>query len=60
MTGSDRETQANADNRFLLYRTDEVVFAARLEKIAAEYGITKDSMINCFGRIHQDWRTGET
>ena len=60
MTGSDRETQANADNRFALYRTDETVFAARLESVAAEYGITKDSMINCFGRIHQDWRTGET
>lgn len=60
MTGSDRETQANADNRFLLYRTDEVVYAARLEPVSAEYGITKDSMINSFGRIHQDWRTSQT
>jgi hypothetical protein len=60
MTGSDRETQANADNRFLLYRADEIVFAARLESVAAEYGITKESMIKSFGRIHQDWRTGET
>ena len=60
MTGSDRETQANADNRFLLYRTDEIIYAARLESISAEYGITKESMINSFGRIYQDWRTGET
>lgn len=60
MTGSDRETQANADNRFLLYRTDEVIYAARLEKMAAEYGITRENMINSFGRIHQEWRTGET
>lgn len=60
MTGSDRETQANADNRFPLYRTDDIVYAARLEKTAAEYGITRESMINNFGRIHQDWRTGET
>lgn len=60
MTGSDRETQASADYRFPLYRSDEVVYAARLETAAAEYGITKESMINSFGRIHQDWRTGET
>jgi len=60
MTGSDRETQAKADNRFVLYRTDEVVYAARLETSSAEYGVTKESMINSFGRIHQDWRTGET
>ena len=60
MTGSDRESQARADKRFLLYRTDEVVYAARLEPIAAENGITKESMINSFSPIHQDWRTGET
>jgi len=60
MTGSDRETQANADKRFPLYRTDEVVYAARLEPIANAYGINKESMINSFSPIHQDWRTGET
>lgn len=60
MTGSDRESQAKADKRFLLYRTDEVVYAARLESTAAENGITKESMINSFSPIHQDWRTGET
>ena len=59
MTGSDRETQASADNRFVLYRTDEVVYAARLEEKSAEYGITKESMINSFGRIHQDWRIAQ-
>ena len=60
MTGSDRESQANADNRFPLYRTDEVVYAARLERNSMQFGITKESMIKSFGRIHQEWRTGET
>ena len=60
MTGSDRESQARADKRFLLHRTDEVIYAARLESSAAEIGITKESMINSFSPIHQNWRTGET
>jgi len=60
MTGSDRENQASSDNRFPLYRTDDVVYAARLDPIAAEYGITKQSLINSFSLIHQDWQTGDT
>lgn len=58
MSGSDRETQASADNRFPLYRTDDVVYAARLEATAEEYNVTKESLINSFRPIHEDWRTG--
>lgn len=58
MTGSDRMTQANSDNRFPLFVMDDVVYAARLELAAAEYGITQNSMIESFGLIRQEWRTG--
>ena len=60
MTGSDRKTQANADNRFALHVMDDVVYAARLESSCEQLGITKDSMIESFMLIHQDWRTGAT
>ena len=60
MTGSDRETQATEDNRFPLLKTDEVVYAARLEPAASVHGITKEKLIDSFRPIHQEWRTGET
>ena len=60
MTGSDRKTQANADNRFPLHVLDDVVYAARLEPACAEHGITRSAMIDSFMLIHQDWRTGAT
>lgn len=58
MSGSDRMTQANSDNRFPMLVMDDVVYAARLEPAAAGHGITKNSMIESFGLIHQEWRTG--
>lgn len=59
LTGSDRETQAQEDNRFPLYRTDDVVYAARLDKAAAEYGITQDNLINSFRLIREEWKMGD-
>lgn len=59
-TGSDRETQAAADGRFALYRTEGAVYAASLEEAAEAFGITEETLINSFQLIHQDWKTGET
>lgn len=59
MTGSDRLTQASSDNRFPLFITDEVVYAARLDKTAGEYQISKNDLMSSFRLIHLDWRTGE-
>ena len=59
-TGSDREEQAVENNRFVLYRTEGVLYAARLEADCAAWGITEDDLINSFHLIHQDWKTGET
>ncbi len=59
-TGSDRESQAGANGRFALYRTEGAVYAGSLEPGAQEYGITEDTLIKSFHLIHQDWKTGET
>lgn len=60
LTGTDRDEEALEDDRFVLYRADSVVYAAKLEAAAAAYSITQDDLISCFKLIHQDWKTGET
>lgn len=60
LTGQNRDTQATQDGRFLLYKTDAVVYAATLYEGAANYDITQESMIRGFQLIKQDWKTGET
>jgi len=55
LSGSDRKNQAEEDGRFALYSTENVVYAARLEEIAAEYGITEEMLVNNFRLIRQDW-----
>lgn len=60
LTGTDRDEQALADERFTLYRAEGVVYAAKLTPEAEAYGITQDSMISAFHLIQRDWKTGET
>lgn len=59
LTGSDQKTQATERNLITLYRTESVVYAARLETGSGVYGITEDQLINSFRLIQQDWKTGE-
>lgn len=59
-TGQQREEQAVAENRFVLYRTDSTVYAAHLEVASASYGMSQESLKNSFHLIIQDWNTGET
>lgn len=60
LTGSSREEDAVIENRFVLHRTESVVYAAKLDAASVSYGITQESLINSFHLIHQDWNTGET
>ena len=60
LTGSERETAATEGGRFVLYRGDEVVYAAQLEVKAADYGISQENLTNSFHLIYRDWKTGET
>lgn len=60
LTGSDRDAQSVENNRFVLYRTEGVNYAAKLETASGMYGVTEENLINSFRLIHQDWKTGET
>lgn len=60
LTGADRETQALAENRFLLLRGEYTVYAAYMEVASGALSISREDLINCFRLIHQDWKTGET
>ena len=60
LTGSEREKAAAEDGRFLLYRGEQVLYAAQLEPAAEAWNITRESVESSFHLIHQDWKTGET
>jgi hypothetical protein len=60
LRGDRREEEAKEDNRFILHRENDVIYAARLEVAAAKNGITSDMIRNDFHLIHHDWKTGET
>lgn len=60
LTGNDREEKSSEDGKFMLYRTDSVVYAAKLETGAASYDIKQEDLIPYFSLIHLDWKTGET
>lgn len=52
-TGKDRDEQADAGNRFALYRGESVVYAAKLEVASGMYGVTEDYLIESFRLIRQ-------
>ena len=58
-SGQDRETQAIANNRFLLYKSETVVYAARMEVASGALEITQSDLIQSFHLIRQAWNTGE-
>lgn len=60
LTGEDRDSAAVENNRFVLHRTDSVIYVGKLEGASASYGITEDDLISSFRLIQQDWKTGET
>lgn len=59
LTGQKREEQSVADNRFAIYKTDTTIYAGNLEVASAAYGISKETLIQSFQLILQDWKTGE-
>ena len=60
LTGSDREDAAIRDGRFVLHRGDSVIYCAKLERAAAAFDLTQESLTECFRFIQRDWKTGET
>ena len=59
LTGEDRSNIAVGDGRFVLLKTDSVVYAAFLEDTAGSVGISQEDLINSFFLIQSDWKTGE-
>lgn len=60
LNDKDRDSQAAVQNRFALYRGEDVVYAAKLETGSAIYGITESYLQSAFHMIRQDWRTAES
>ena len=60
LVGQNREEQSVVNGRFVLEKTDTVIYAASLEGAASDYFITQQSLIHNFNLIHRDWNTGET
>lgn len=56
----NKEEQSAEDGRFVVYRTESIIYSAKLEEIASQYGLTQDNVIYSFRLIQQDWKTGET
>ena len=42
-----------------VYKTDNVVYAVKLEPAALDYGITLEVIMKRFHLIQTDWNTGE-
>jgi hypothetical protein len=59
LTGEDRSAVAVEENRFVLLKTDSVVWACSMETRAMELGVTQEKMIGAFHLIQSDWYTGE-
>ena len=60
LTGSDRNEAAVTDARFVLHRSDSVIYCARLEPAAEEFDLNEQTLTDCFRFIQRDWKTGET
>lgn len=60
LTEKDRDIQAAEQNRFALYRGEDVVYAAKLESGSAMYGVTENYLQTNFHLVRQDWKTAES
>lgn len=60
LTGQNREEQSMLEDRFVLHKTESIIYAAKLSDTAKNYGLTQESVIYSFRMIQKDWKTGET
>ena len=59
LTGEDRSAVAVEDGRFVLYKSETVVYACRLEMGARELDVTQEMLTGAFHLIQSAWYTGE-
>lgn len=60
LTGQTREEEAISNSRFVINRTESVIFAGKLEQAAHNYDLTEANITRSFHMIQHDWKTGET
>ena len=59
LSGQDREAQSVAENRFVLHKSETVIYAARMEVASGALELSQADLIQSFRLIRQDWNTGE-
>ena len=59
LTGAERESAEENKDRFILYKTEGITYAAQLEVAALSYGLSEEKLLGSFHLIHMDWKTGE-
>ena len=59
LTGDDRSAQAAQGQRFVLTKTDTVVYAGELEDAARLLGVNEEQIRQAFHLIQYDWKTRE-
>ncbi len=59
-TGSDRQELAGEEGMLVLYKSDSVIFAVKLESQANAYGMTAWYLQKNFEPIRQEWSTEES
>lgn len=59
MTGEERMNVVQQEELQEVYKTDNVVYAVKLEQAASDYGITLEVLTKRFHLIQTDWNTGE-
>lgn len=60
LSAQNKDDHVQQDDRFNVYRTESMIYSAKLEDIASQYNLTQDDVIYSFRLIQQDWKTGET
>ncbi len=60
LSGQNREEQSQEDGRFVLYKTESITYAAKLDVAADACNVTKENLLRAFHLIQQEWKTGET
>ena len=60
LTGPNRAEQAEESQRFVLLKTDSVIYCAEIHPDAETYNITQQDVTKNFHLIETKWNTGET
>ena len=57
-SGQNREELALMENRFILQREKNTVYAAHLEVASGNMNLSREALIQGFHKIRQEWKTG--